>query len=74
MARVSIGWVAVSKFRRNDRLTFGGHKARCKVYATRGMAVAAQRGAYKTDDYVNATWDFVEAFVDLPDPKEGGAS
>lgn len=61
MNKISIGWVAKSK--RGD--WFAGHRARCKVYKSRAIAIAAQRGYRKTDEDVLSDWDIVEAFIEV---------
>lgn len=67
---VQIGWVA--RMKRHPQY-FGGHRARCKVYATRGAAIAGQRRGYygltkeQADEYVLAIWDILPAFAEVPE-------
>jgi hypothetical protein len=77
MGQISLGWVA----RRKINGEFAGHRARCKVYTTRKMALHGARGWVpdcqtsgnhrrsrpELDDEVLAKWDVVEVFATFPE-------
>ncbi len=68
----SIGFVAVRK----GGKTFGGYRARCRVYDGPRRALSCQRAyirdadgwRWQTDEEVLARWDIVEAFIEVPCP------
>lgn len=73
MAKISIGWVAVRRAEPGKwQKKFAGHKARCKVYASRGVAIAATKSLMPYRGYdkpyseaeVLAEWDICEAFIE----------
>ncbi|MDB5317109.1 MAG: hypothetical protein JWO24_2953 [Rhodospirillales bacterium] len=75
--RLSIGWVA--RYRHNTT-RFAGHKARCKVYTSRGLAengAAASSWSREPREVRIAQWDLFEAFIEVPntnppDSRQGG--
>lgn len=74
MALQQIGYVAI---RRNPpryrwEKKFAGFNARCKVYASRGVALAALRclypyGADPTEEKILQDWNITPAFIEVPE-------
>ena len=69
MNKVSLGWVAAYKaneaFPQPMHQRLAGHSART-IYGSLKKAIASQRsGDYRTEEYVQAHYDFHEVFVEV---------